>query len=125
MNRVVQNIGPEQWLQRPPIHHVTGTLEEFVDVELHSGVLKDANRPVLVEVHEHINVAYCAGIAPCHGAEHRGVCNSKPPELNLVGPECFQNVMEIRLHRPPRVYQTPSGLGGQREGAVFMEVAHL
>jgi len=50
MNHAVQYTGLEQWLECPPIHDVTRTVEELVDVELQLGVLKDADWPVLVEL---------------------------------------------------------------------------
>jgi hypothetical protein len=61
MNCVVQNTCSEERFQGSPIHDVTGTFEEFVDVQFHPGVLKDAHRPIRVEIHQHINVAFRAG----------------------------------------------------------------
>jgi hypothetical protein len=48
MNNVVQNIRPEQRLERTPIDNVIGTFEEFVDVQFHPRVLKDAHWPIFV-----------------------------------------------------------------------------
>lgn len=79
MNHVVQYTVLEQWLECPPIHDVTRTVEEFVDVDLQSGVLKNAHWPILVELHQHINIAFRAFFASCHRTEHCGVCHSKPP----------------------------------------------
>jgi len=87
MNCVVQNTRPKQRLQGPPIHDVTGTLEEFVDVQFHPGVLKDAHQPILVEIHQHINVAFCAGFASCHRPEYCCMSNAKPPQVRLVRAE--------------------------------------
>ena len=110
MNHVVQYTGLEQWLECPPIHDVTRTVEDLVDVELHSGVLKDADWLVLVELLQHINIAFRAFFAPCHLPEHCGMRHSKPPQLGLVGAECFQYVLEVQSHRPRRVYQTIAAL---------------
>src|SRR5947208_40009 len=60
MNRVAQNIGLDQRLQCSPVHHVTWTVEELVDVEFQPGVLKDAHRSVLVELYQHVDVTFRA-----------------------------------------------------------------
>jgi hypothetical protein len=105
MNNVVQNIGPEQRLERTPIDDVTGTFEEFVDVQFHPRVLKDAHRPVL-EIHKHIDVAFRARVATCHRTKHCRVRNPKPPQIRLVRADCVEDRLEIRSHIQPRVYQT-------------------
>src|SRR5579863_3602615 len=109
MNCVVQNICPEQRLKCAPVDDVTGTLEEFVDVQFHPGVLKDADGLVLVKIDQHINVAFCASFASCHRTKHRYVRNSKPQQVRLVCAERVEDVLEIRSHSPPRVYQTIAG----------------
>jgi hypothetical protein len=111
MNRVVQNTRPEQRLQRTPIYDVAGAFEEFVDVQFRPGILKDAHRPVLVEIHEHIDVAFRASFASCHRTEYCCMRDSKPPQVRLVRPECVENVLEIRSHGPSRVYQTGTSVG--------------
>src|SRR2546422_4891065 len=78
MNRVAQNIGLDQRLQCSPVHHVTWTVEELVDVEFQPGVLKDAHRSVLVELYQHVDVTFRAAFAACHRTEHCGMCHSKP-----------------------------------------------
>jgi hypothetical protein len=40
--------------------------------------------------------------------------NSQPPQVRLVRPQCVENVLEIRSHSPPRVYQTITCLGACR-----------
>jgi hypothetical protein len=84
MNRVLQYTGLEQWLECPPIHDVTRTVEEFVDVELQSGVLKDADWPVLVELHQHINIAFRAFFASCQRTEHCGMRTSLSDDCGLL-----------------------------------------
>src|SRR5580693_5390102 len=96
MNRVVQNICPEQRLQRTPIYDVAGAFEEFVDVQFRPGVFEDAHRPVLVEIHEHIDIALCASFTSCHRTEHCSMRNSKPPQVRLVRPQCVEDELEIR-----------------------------
>ena len=101
MNQVVQNVGPEQGLKGPPIHHITRAVEEFANIEFEPGLLKDAHRPVLVEIHQHVNVAFGAGFTPRHGTKHRGVRHPEPPQITLMGAECFQHVLEVQFHSPP------------------------
>lgn len=81
--------------QRSPIHDVTGAVEELVDVQLHPGVLENAHRPVLINFHEHVDVAFCAGLASCHRPEYRGMCNPQPPQLRLVRTKRIENVLEV------------------------------
>jgi hypothetical protein len=38
MNRVAQDVRPDQRLKRSPIHDVARTVKDIVDVELHSGM---------------------------------------------------------------------------------------
>src|SRR5579872_5615487 len=106
MNHVVQYTFLEQWLERPPIHDITGTVEEFVDIELQSGIFKNSNRLVLVELHQHIDIAFRAIFASCHRSEYCGVRHSKPPQLGLMGAKGLQYVVEVESHYPGRVYQT-------------------
>src|SRR5271157_5375935 len=115
MNRVVQNTSREQRFQSPPIHDVTRTVKEFMDVELQSGVLEDAHRPVLVEFYQHIDIAFRTGFALRHGTEHCGVGHSQASQISLVGAESFQHVLEIQSHSPP-LYQTIAVLAGCCEG---------
>ena len=91
MNCVVQNAHPEQRFQRPPIDDVGGTFKDFVDVQFHPGVLENAHRPVLIEIHQHVNIAVWVGFAPCHRTEYCGVRNAKPPQFGLVGAKCVEN----------------------------------
>src|SRR5439155_27066130 len=93
----------DQRLQCSPVHHVTRTVEELVDVEFQPGVLKDAHRSVLVELYQHVDVTFRAAFAACHRTEYCGMCHSKPPQISLVGAQCFQRVLEIQSHSPPRV----------------------
>ena len=76
MNRVLQNASPEQRLQRPPIHDVTGALQKFVDIQFHPGILEDTHRPILIEIHKHINVAFYSSFAPRHRTEDCRMSNS-------------------------------------------------
>jgi hypothetical protein len=106
VNRVMQNICPEQRLERTPIDDVAGTFEQFVDVQFHPRVFKDAHWPILVEIYEHINVAFCARFAARDRTKHCRVRNPKPPQIRFVRAECVKDGLEIRSHSTPRVYQT-------------------
>src|ERR1035437_5058011 len=57
MDRVAQNVIAEQGLESPAVHHVAGTVEEFVDGELQPGVLEDPHGPMLIEFYQHIDIA--------------------------------------------------------------------
>ena len=101
MNSVVQNDRPEQRLQRPPIYDIARTAKMFVDIELHSGVLKNANGTLLLKLYQNIDIAPGTSLAPCHRTEDRGVCHPQPPQISLVSAESLQNVMEVKPHIRP------------------------
>jgi hypothetical protein len=106
MNCIAQYIGLEQRLQCPAIHDIDWNIEESVDVELQSGVLENAYRALLIEFYQDVNIASRAGFAARHGAEDRGVRDSKPPQIAFVRAEYFEDGLEIHAHLPSRVYQT-------------------
>lgn len=110
MNCIVQNAGLEQRPQCPPIHDFDWNVEESIDVELQSCVLENANRPFLIKVYKHLNIAACTNFAARHGTEHHGVRDSKAPEIALVRAEYFEDGLEIHAHFPSRVYQTNAAL---------------
>jgi hypothetical protein len=82
MNHVLQYTGLEQRLECPPIHDITRTVKEFVDVELQSGVLKNAHWPILVELYQHINIAFRAFFA--RATEPNTVACATPSPRNSV-----------------------------------------
>jgi hypothetical protein len=64
MDCVTQDIIAEEGLEGPPIHYVTGSIEEIVDIELQPGVLKDPHRPMFIEFHHHIDIAARTSFPP-------------------------------------------------------------
>src|ERR1022692_972981 len=106
MDRVAQNVIAEQGLQVPAVHYVAGAIEELVDVELQPGVLEDPHGPILIEFHQHVDIAVRTGFSPGDRAEHRGVRHAEQPQPVLVSGESLQNVAKGRGHLSPRVYQT-------------------
>src|ERR1017187_10045286 len=105
MDRVAQNVIAEQGFECPAVHHVAGTAEEFVDVELQPRVREDSHGPILLEFYQHIDIAVRTAFAPRDRAEYRGVRHAEQPRLALVGAKSLQHVAKGRMHLP-RVYQT-------------------
>src|ERR1022692_3316428 len=105
MDRVAQNVIAEQRFEGPAVHHVSGTAEEFVDVELQPRVREDPHGPALVEFHQHVDIAVRDGLPARDRAEYRGVRHAEQPQLALVGAESLQHIVKGRRHLP-RVYQT-------------------
>src|SRR5215813_8264215 len=103
MDCVAQNTGLQQRLQCSPVHHVTRTVEEFVDVKLQSCILEDAHRPLLIEIYQHIDVAFIACFSARYRTEHGRVCHSKSPQISLMGTERGKNALKVRTHSSHRV----------------------
>jgi hypothetical protein len=53
-------------LRHAPVDDVTGAVQQVVDVDFQSGVLKNAHGAFLVEFDEHIDVTLGASFASCH-----------------------------------------------------------
>ena len=116
MTSDVKDAGPEQWFQCPAIHHVTRFTEDFIDVQFHSGVIKDAHGPIFVEFYQHVNVAFRAGSAPSHRTEHCSVCHTETPQIVLMIAERREHILELRSHSHP---QFTKGLGTNKVGATL------
>src|ERR1035438_8466535 len=112
MDRVAQYVVAKQRLESPAVHHVAGTAEEFVDVELQPRVREDSHGPILIEFYQHIDIAVRDGLSPRDRAEYRGVGHAEQPQLALVGAECLQHVAKGQSHLS-RVYQTAIPLVAQ------------
>jgi hypothetical protein len=106
MDGVAQNPGLEQRLQGSAIHDVRRTAQEVVDVQLQSGVLEDAHGQRVIEFYEDVNVAFGASFATGDGAEDCGVRHSKTPQVRLMRPQSFEDLIEILHDVSRRVYQT-------------------
>src|ERR1035441_3811449 len=106
MDRVAHNVVAEQGFEGSAVHHVAGAVEEVVDVELQPGVLEDPHGPILIEFHQHIDIAVRIGFSPRDRAEYCGVRHTEQPQLAFVSAESSQDVVKGRSHLSPRVYQT-------------------
>lgn len=102
-----QDILPQQRLQSPAIHHVSGPTQQLTDIDLQSGVFKDANGAVRIEVDQHVDITVRSCFSAGHGSEHGGVLDAKPAQVRLVRLQSSENSLKVRAHTPSKVYQRP------------------
>src|ERR1035441_14554 len=88
----------KQRLERSAILDVAGAVEELVDVELQPGVFEDPQRPVLIELHQHVDIAVPSGLASCDRTEDRRMGHAQPPQLVFMSAQGVENVVQSADH---------------------------